>query len=104
MVTQNSTALCSYRRWKFFAYDLLFFQVCFEITTSLTIDKVVTNRARYYKSIDALPEWTKPELTETVPAFTIWIDESQSLRKYEFQCAKSDEYVPLPGFIMKDVR
>nr|XP_058970077.1 uncharacterized protein LOC131796502 [Pocillopora verrucosa] len=79
-------------------------KVCFEITTSLTIDKVVTNRAGYYKSIDALPEWTKPELTETVPAFTIWIDESQSLRKYEFQCAKSDEYVPLPGFIMKDVR
>ena len=78
--------------------------MCFEIIDPLTINKVVTNKATYYKIIDALPEWTKPELTETVPAFTIWIDESQALRKYEFQCAKSDEYVPLTGYVMKDVR
>ena len=70
----------------------------------MTINKVVTNKATYYTRIDALPEWTKPALTENVPAFTIWIDESQALRKYEFQCAKSDEYVPLTGYVMKDVR
>lgn len=79
-------------------------KVCFEIIDPLTINKVVTNKATYYSKISAIPEWTKPELTETVPAFTIWIDESQALRKYEFQCAKSDEYVPFTGFIVKNVR
>ena len=79
-------------------------QVCFEIIDPLTINKVVTNKETYYTKIDALPEWTKPALTENVPAFTIWIDESQNLRKYEFQCAKSDEYVPLTGYVIKNVR
>ncbi|KAL9979352.1 hypothetical protein ACROYT_G017003 [Oculina patagonica] len=79
-------------------------KICFEIIDPLTINKVVTNKATYYSKIDALPEWTKPALTENVPAFTIWIDEAQALRKYEFQCAKSVEYVPLTGYVMKDVR
>ena len=97
------SALVCQRLQKNFLF-LAILQVCFEIIDPLTINKVVTNKATYYTRIDALPEWTKPALTENVPAFTIWIDESQNLRKYEFQCAKSDEYVPLTGYVMKDVR
>lgn len=70
----------------------------------MTIGKIVSNKATYYSKIDALPEWTKPALTENVPAITIWIDEAQALRKYEFQCAKSDEYVPHTGYVMRAVR
>lgn len=64
----------------------------------------MSNKAIYYSKIDAIPEWTKPALTENVPAFTIWIDEAQTLRKYEFLCAKSDEYVPFSGYVVTNVR
>ena len=95
---------CLQETCKDFLIPCYIVQVCFEIIDPLTINKVVTNKATYYTRIDALPEWTKPALTDNVPAFTIWIDESQALRKYEFQCARSDEYVPLTGYVMKDVR
>ena len=95
---------CLLNTFKNFLIPCNIVQVCFEIIDPLTINKVVINKESYYTKIDALPEWTKPALTENVPAFTIWIDESQALRKYEFQCAKSDEYVPLTGYVMKDVR
>lgn len=79
-------------------------QICFEIIDPLTIEKIVTNKAAYYVKISALPGWTKPELNETIPGFTIWIDEAQALRKYEFLCAKSEKYVPYTEFVMQDVR
>ncbi|XP_067053119.1 uncharacterized protein [Acropora muricata] len=79
-------------------------KLCFEIIDPLSIGKVVSNKATYYSKIDALPEWTKPELTENVPTFSIWIDERQALRKYEFQCAQSEEYVPFTGYILVSVR
>ena len=70
----------------------------------MNIGKVVSNGASYYSTIDPLPEWTRPALTDNVPAMSIWIDESQALRKYEFQCAKSEEYVPHPGYVLRSVR
>ena len=79
-------------------------QVCFEIVSPLTIKKVVDNKVTYYASIDVLPSWTRPEQTENVPAISIWIDETQLLRKYEFQCSKSDKYSPQAGFEITDVR
>ena len=79
-------------------------QVCFEIVSPLTIKKVVDNKATYYARIDVLPSWTRPEQTENVPAISIWIDETQLLRKYEFQCSKSDKYSPQAGFEITDVR
>lgn len=79
-------------------------QVCFEIIDPLTIKKVVDNKASYYANIDVLPGWTRPDQSGNVPAISIWIDEAQALRKYEFQCAKSDEYTPLTGYKLTDVR
>lgn len=70
----------------------------------LVIQKVVDNKATYYAKIDVLPEWTRPELTENVPAISIWIDESHALRKYEFQCSAADRYSTLSGFEIVDVR
>ena len=70
----------------------------------MAIQKVVDNKATYYAKIDVLPEWTRPELTENVPAISIWIDESHALRKYEFQCSAADRYSPLSGFEIVDVR
>ena len=78
--------------------------MCFEIVDPLTIKKVVDNKATYYANIDAIPEWTKPDQSENVPAISIWIDEAQALRKYEFQCAKSDKYTPLSGYEITEVR
>ena len=78
--------------------------MCFEIVSPLTIKKVVDNKVTYYASIDVLPSWTRPEQTENVPAISIWIDETQLLRKYEFQCSKSDKYSPQAGFEITDVR
>ena len=43
-------------------------------------------------------------MTDNVPAFTIWIDEAQKMRKYEFQCATSAEYVPHTGYVVRNVR
>ena len=86
----------------FFFFFLV--QVCFEIVSPLTIKKVVDNKVTYYASIDVLPSWTRPEQTENVPAISIWIDETQLLRKYEFQCSKSDKYSPQAGFEITDVR
>lgn len=79
-------------------------KVCFEIIDPLTIKKVVDNKATYYAKIDVLPEWTRPDQTGNVPAFSIWIDEAQALRKYEFQCSKSDKYTPLAGYDITEVR
>ncbi|XP_068704515.1 uncharacterized protein [Montipora foliosa] len=79
-------------------------KVCFELVDPLNIGKVVSNGASYYSKIDPLPEWTRPPLTDNVPAMSIWIDESQALRKFEFQCAKSEEYVPHPGYVLRSVR
>ena len=87
----------------FFSFFFLV-QVCFEIVSPLTIKKVVDNKVTYYASIDVLPSWTRPEQTENVPAISIWIDETQLLRKYEFQCSKSDKYSPQAGFEITDVR
>ncbi|KAJ7381185.1 hypothetical protein OS493_004785 [Desmophyllum pertusum] len=79
-------------------------KVCFEIIDPLTIKKVVDNIATYYSKISAIPGWTKTEQTENVPGISIWIDEAQLLRKYEFQCDKSAKYVPISGYEMTDVR
>ncbi|CAH3028156.1 unnamed protein product [Porites evermanni] len=79
-------------------------KVCFEIIDPLTIKKVVDNKATYYSTIDVLPEWTRPNETENVPAISIWIDDAEALRKYEFQCSKADEYSPLSGYKITDVR
>lgn len=70
----------------------------------LTIKKVVDNIATDYATIDAIPEWTKTEQTEYVLGFSIWIDDTPSLRKYEFQVEKSAKYVPISGYEMTDVR
>ena len=78
--------------------------MCFDIVDSLTIKKIVDNKATYYANIDAIPGWTKPEQTEYVPGISIWIDEAQALRKYEFQVEKSAKYVPISGYEMTDVR
>ena len=78
--------------------------MCFEIIDPLTIKKVVDNKATYYSRIDVLPEWTRPDESGNVPAISIWIDEAQLLRKYEFHCSKSDRYTPLTGFTITDVR
>lgn len=83
---------------------LFLVQVCFEIIDPLAIQKIVDNKATYYAKIDVLPEWTRPELTENVPAISIWIDGSHALRKYEFQCSAADRYSPLSGFEIVDVR
>ena len=78
--------------------------MCFEIVDSLTIKEIVDNKATYYANIDAIPGWTKPEQTEYVSGISIWIDEAQALRKYEFQVDKSANYVPISGYEMTDVR
>lgn len=78
--------------------------MCFEIIDPLTIKKVVDNKATYYSRIDVLPEWTRPDESGNVAAISIWIDAAQLLRKYEFQCAKSDQYTPLPGYSITKVR
>ena len=80
------------------------FKACFEIIDPLTIKKVVDNKATYYSTIDVLPEWTRPNETENVAAISIWIDDAQALRKYEFQCSRADEYSPLSGYKITDVR
>ena len=78
--------------------------MCFEIIYPLTIKKVVDNKATYYSRIDVLPEWTRPDESGNVAAISIWIDAAQLLRKYEFQCAKSDRYTPLAGYSITKVR
>ena len=78
--------------------------MCFEIIDPLTIKKVVDNKATYYANIDAIPGWTKTEQTEYVLGFSIWIDETPALRKYEFPVDKSAKYVPISGYEMTDVR
>lgn len=70
----------------------------------MTIKKVVDNIATYYANIDAIPGWTKTEQTEYVLGFSIWIDDTPALRKYEFQVDKSAKYVPISGYEMTDVR
>ena len=79
-------------------------QVCFEIISPLTIKTVVDNKATYYSRIDVIPQWTRPDVTGNVPAISIWIDEAQALRKYEFQCATADKYSPITGYEITDVR
>ncbi|XP_020601762.1 uncharacterized protein LOC110040832 [Orbicella faveolata] len=79
-------------------------KVCFEMIDPLTIKKVVDNIAKYYANIDAIPGWTKTEQTEYVLGFSIWIDDTPALRKYEFQVDKSAKYVPITGYEMTDVR
>ena len=78
-------------------------QICFELVDPLLISKMVT-KATYYTKIDSLPKFDKPAITENVPAMTIWLDDTLRTRKYEFQCAKSDEYTPHTGFTLYNVR
>ncbi|XP_058970157.2 uncharacterized protein [Pocillopora verrucosa] len=79
-------------------------KVCFETVDPVTIKKVVDNIATYYAQTSAIPGWTKTDQAENVLGFSIWIDEAQALRKYEFQVDRSAEYVPISGYKMTDVR
>ena len=89
----------------FFHKPFLFpWQVCFETVDPVTIKKVVDNIATYYAQTSAIPGWTKTDQAENALGFSIWIDEAQALRKYEFQVDRSAEYVPISGYKMTDVR
>ncbi|KAK3707599.1 hypothetical protein QZH41_017860, partial [Actinostola sp. cb2023] len=85
-----------------------FTKVCFEIIDPLHILKIVNNKASYYNRTRALPSWTIPGMFEYVPGITITIDTGanyvEKLKKYEFQVATSNEYVPSSSIKMTSVR
>ncbi|KAK3701098.1 hypothetical protein QZH41_015878, partial [Actinostola sp. cb2023] len=85
-----------------------FTKVCFEIIDPLHILKIVNNKASYYNRTRALPSWTIPGMFEYVPGITITIDTGanyvEKLKKYEFQIATSNEYVPSSTIKMTSVR
>ena len=78
--------------------------MCFETVDPVTIKTVVDNIATYYDRISAIPGWTTTDQAENVLGFSIWIDEAQALRKYEFMVDRSADYVPISGYKLTDVR
>ena len=78
--------------------------MCFEPALSINVGTMVDNKFAQYNKTTVLPEFTKPGMQENVPALAVWVDENGDLRKAEFQCGFSTEYVPITGYKLQEVR
>ena len=64
----------------------------------------MVKKVKSYTAADLLPFFDRPAMTENVPGVAITLDQNLSAKQIEFQCHSADEYTPVTGFTMKNVR
>lgn len=64
----------------------------------------MAKKVKSYNSADLLPTFHRPKPTENVPGVSITLDQKLIAKQIEFQCHTTDEFTPVSGFTMKNVR